>query len=135
MSAPAAEHVARLDAASTHLSRPALGIIAALFCGYLAVGLPLPVPVGVTMPSRYVKPCHVRTTGDDNPFARQHEGETGAQTAPPCVRARDHSAAWRRYALMIPLISARQEPQFVPACRACPIASTVRQPALAAAAI
>ena len=46
-----------------------------------------------------------------------------------------HSAAWRRYALMIPLISARQEPQFVPACRACPIASTVTQPALAAAAI
>ena len=46
-----------------------------------------------------------------------------------------HSAARRRYALMIPLISARQEPQFVPACRACPIASTVKQPALAAAAI
>jgi hypothetical protein len=43
MSAPAAEHVARLDAASIHLSRPASGIIAALFCGYLAVGLPLPV--------------------------------------------------------------------------------------------
>jgi MFS family permease len=43
MSAPAAEHVARLDAANIHLSRPAPGIIAALFCGYLAVGLPLPV--------------------------------------------------------------------------------------------
>jgi MFS family permease len=43
MSAPAAEHVARLDAASIHLSRPAPGIIAALFVGYLAVGLPLPV--------------------------------------------------------------------------------------------
>jgi MFS family permease len=26
-----------------HLSRPALGVIAALFCGYLCVGLPLPV--------------------------------------------------------------------------------------------
>ena len=39
-----------------------------------------------------------------------------------------HSAAWRRYALMIRLISARQEPQFVPASRACPIASTVTQP-------
>ena len=25
--------------------------------------------------SRYVKPCRVRTTGDDNPFARQHEGD------------------------------------------------------------
>jgi MFS family permease len=43
MSAPAAEHVARLDAAEGHLSRPAPSIIAALFCGYLAVGLPLPV--------------------------------------------------------------------------------------------
>ena len=43
MSAPAAEHVARSDAAAVHLSRPAPGIIAALFCGYLAVGLPLPV--------------------------------------------------------------------------------------------
>jgi MFS family permease len=43
MSAPAAEHVAQSDAASIHLSRPAPGIIAALFCGYLAVGLPLPV--------------------------------------------------------------------------------------------
>jgi MFS family permease len=29
--------------APVHLSRPAPGIIAALFCGYLAVGLPLPV--------------------------------------------------------------------------------------------
>jgi len=80
------------------------------------------------------KPCRVRTTGDDNPSAVSTK-ETGAQTAPPCVRARDHSAAWRRYALIISLISARQEPQFVPACRACPIASTVTQPALAAAAI
>src|SRR5580692_12428689 len=43
MSAPAAEHVARLDAAGVYLSRPAPGIIAALFCGYLCVGLPLPV--------------------------------------------------------------------------------------------
>src|ERR1700723_4542288 len=43
MSAPAAEHVARLDAAGAHLSRPAPGIVAALFCGYLSVGLPLPV--------------------------------------------------------------------------------------------
>src|SRR5271170_4402486 len=33
----------RLDAASVHLQRPAFGIVAALFCGYLAVGLPLPV--------------------------------------------------------------------------------------------
>jgi MFS family permease len=43
MSAPAAEHVARSHAESIHLSRPAPGIIATLFCGYLAVGLPLPV--------------------------------------------------------------------------------------------
>lgn len=33
----------RPDAAPEFLSRPAPGIIAALFCGYLAVGLPLPV--------------------------------------------------------------------------------------------
>jgi MFS family permease len=33
----------RSDAAPVHLSRPAPGIIAALFCGYLCVGLPLPV--------------------------------------------------------------------------------------------
>jgi MFS family permease len=31
------------EAAPIHLSRPAPGVIAALFCGYLAVGLPLPV--------------------------------------------------------------------------------------------
>ena len=43
MSAPAAEHVARPHAGSIHLSRPAPGIIATLFCGYLTVGLPLPV--------------------------------------------------------------------------------------------
>ena len=43
MSTIAAKEVARLDASPVHLSRPAPGIIAALFCGYLAVGLPLPV--------------------------------------------------------------------------------------------
>ena len=43
MSALAAEGVSRSEAAPVHLSRPAPGIIAALFCGYLAVGLPLPV--------------------------------------------------------------------------------------------
>jgi MFS family permease len=43
MSAPAAEHISRLDAAQGHLSRPAPSIIAALFCSYLSVGLPLPV--------------------------------------------------------------------------------------------
>jgi MFS family permease len=43
MSAPGAQHISGLDAAEGHLSRPAPGIIAALFCGYLAVGLPLPV--------------------------------------------------------------------------------------------
>jgi MFS family permease len=31
------------EAEPVHLSRPAPGIIATLFCGYLAVGLPLPV--------------------------------------------------------------------------------------------
>jgi len=35
--------VATAQASQTHLPRPALGVIAALFCGYLAVGLPLPV--------------------------------------------------------------------------------------------
>ena len=43
MSALAAKGVSRSEAAPVHLSRPAPGIIAALFCGYLAVGLPLPV--------------------------------------------------------------------------------------------
>lgn len=43
MSAPAANGASRSEAAPVHLSRPAPGIIAALFCGYLAVGLPLPV--------------------------------------------------------------------------------------------
>jgi len=41
MSALAAAN--RSNAAPAHLSRPAPGIIAALFCGYLCVGLPLPV--------------------------------------------------------------------------------------------
>ena len=35
--------VSRPEAPPVHLSRPAPGIIAALFCGYLCVGLPLPV--------------------------------------------------------------------------------------------
>ncbi|MEQ1940204.1 arabinose transporter [Mesorhizobium sp. CN5-321] len=43
MSALAVNGARRLDAAPQFLSRPAPGIIAALFCGYLAVGLPLPV--------------------------------------------------------------------------------------------
>ena len=43
MSAPVVIDVSRPQEAPTHLSRPAAGIIAALFCGYLAVGLPLPV--------------------------------------------------------------------------------------------
>lgn len=34
---------ARPEAAPIHLPRPAFGIIAALFCGFLAVGMPLPV--------------------------------------------------------------------------------------------
>ncbi|WP_343206096.1 arabinose transporter [Rhodanobacter sp. MP7CTX1] len=43
MSAPALTDMSRPQGAPTHLSRPAPGIIAALFCGYLSVGLPLPV--------------------------------------------------------------------------------------------
>jgi MFS family permease len=43
MSALAVKTASLSEAAPVHLSRPALGIIAALFCGYLAVGLPLPV--------------------------------------------------------------------------------------------
>jgi MFS family permease len=43
MSVVAAKGVSRSGAAPVQLSRPAPGIIAALFCGYLAVGLPLPV--------------------------------------------------------------------------------------------
>jgi MFS family permease len=35
--------IGQVKATPTHLDRPALGVIAALFCGYLAVGLPLPV--------------------------------------------------------------------------------------------
>ncbi len=43
MSAIIVARSARPDVEQVHLSRPAPGIIAALFCGYLAVGLPLPV--------------------------------------------------------------------------------------------
>ena len=43
MSALVANHVSRSEVPPVHLARPAPGIIAALFCGYLAVGLPLPV--------------------------------------------------------------------------------------------
>jgi hypothetical protein len=42
VSDPATE-VSRAEAAPTHLSRAATGVIAAVFCGYLCVGLPLPV--------------------------------------------------------------------------------------------
>lgn len=43
MSAPVVNDVSLPLAVPAHLSRPAAGIIVALFCGYLAVGLPLPV--------------------------------------------------------------------------------------------
>jgi MFS family permease len=43
MAAVAATEASPSVSAPTHLSRPAPGIIAALFCGYLCVGLPLPV--------------------------------------------------------------------------------------------
>jgi MFS family permease len=43
MSAHTVEFDAPPDTEQVHLSRPAFGIVAALFCGYLAVGLPLPV--------------------------------------------------------------------------------------------
>jgi hypothetical protein len=41
MSASAADRSARPDATQVYLSRSAPAIIIALFCGYLAVGLPL----------------------------------------------------------------------------------------------
>lgn len=40
---PAATEVSRPEAAPVHRDRPPLGLNAALFCGYLCVGLPLPV--------------------------------------------------------------------------------------------
>jgi MFS family permease len=43
MSALAATKVSPPEVAPTHLCRPAPGIMAAVFCGYLCVGLPLPV--------------------------------------------------------------------------------------------
>lgn len=43
MSALAVDGVSRAELAPVHLCHPAPGIIAALFCGYLAVGLPLRV--------------------------------------------------------------------------------------------
>jgi len=43
MSALAGDDASRSEASPVYLSRPAPGIIAALFCGYLCVGLPLPV--------------------------------------------------------------------------------------------
>jgi MFS family permease len=43
MQALAIKRAVQADTAPALLSRPATGIIAALFCGYLAVGLPLPV--------------------------------------------------------------------------------------------
>jgi MFS family permease len=43
MSALAVRDASKPQAASTHLSHPASGVIAALFCGYLCVALPLPV--------------------------------------------------------------------------------------------
>lgn len=43
MQALAIKRAVQADTAPALLSRPAKGIIAALFCGYLAVGLPLPV--------------------------------------------------------------------------------------------
>jgi len=43
MSALAMDDASRSEASPVYLSRPAPGIIAALFCGYLCVGLPLPV--------------------------------------------------------------------------------------------
>jgi MFS family permease/anti-sigma regulatory factor (Ser/Thr protein kinase) len=43
MSTHTVELDASPDAAQIHLQRPAFGIVAALFCGYLAIGLPLPV--------------------------------------------------------------------------------------------
>src|SRR5580698_3676224 len=43
MSAPISSGASPSDAVPVHLPRPAPGVIAALFCGYLCVGLPLAV--------------------------------------------------------------------------------------------
>jgi MFS family permease len=43
MSATIVETAGQADATPVYLTRPALAVISALFCGYLAVGLPLPV--------------------------------------------------------------------------------------------
>src|ERR1700684_469314 len=43
MAAIAVKGVSQSEPPPIHLSRPAPGIIASLFCGYLCVGLPLPV--------------------------------------------------------------------------------------------
>jgi MFS family permease len=43
MSTTSSETAGQAAAAPTYLARPASAVIAALFCGYLAVGLPLPV--------------------------------------------------------------------------------------------
>jgi hypothetical protein len=43
MSAPTVDGAGQYRTTQTFLTRPAPGIIAALFFGYLAVGLPLPV--------------------------------------------------------------------------------------------
>src|SRR5471030_400468 len=43
MSALVMDDASQAEASPVYLSRPAPGIIAALFCGYLCVGLPLPV--------------------------------------------------------------------------------------------
>src|SRR3984957_5298938 len=43
MSTTTIRTVGQANATPTYLARPALAVISALFCGYLAVGLPLPV--------------------------------------------------------------------------------------------
>jgi hypothetical protein len=43
MPTPSVEHATSPDNTLDQLSRPAFGIVAALFCGYLSVGLPVPV--------------------------------------------------------------------------------------------
>src|SRR5258708_4288066 len=43
MSSLTAKTIGQADATPAYLARPSLAVIAMLFCGYLAVGLPLPV--------------------------------------------------------------------------------------------